>query len=125
MKKTDWFWQVINIKLTDSNEMKKVLSHIYNGVSKELFGVGTTFLKVTIENNVITLQAKHRRAARSAALEDEVPDLKLEVDFHMSLLFKKKLKQKLEKELDWSIEAILRDYDSATQRAFTNIILSE
>ncbi|MBZ5750067.1 MULTISPECIES: DUF2294 domain-containing protein [Metabacillus] len=109
----------------DSNETKKLLSHMYNEVSKELFGFGTTLLKVTIEQNVITFQAKHRRASRSAALEGEVPALKLEVDFHMSLLYKKKLRQKLEEQTDWEIEAVLRDYDGATQRAFTNIVLKE
>ncbi|WP_299093603.1 DUF2294 domain-containing protein [uncultured Metabacillus sp.] len=110
---------------TDSNETKKFLSHLYNEVSKELFGFGTTLLKIKVEDNVITFQAKHRRAPRSAALEGEAPNLKLEVDFHMSLLYKKKLKQKLEEQTDWKIEAVLRDYDSATQFAFTNIVLEE
>jgi hypothetical protein len=109
----------------DSNETKKLLSRIYNDVSKELFGFGTTLLKVTVERNVITFQAKHRRASRSAALEGEVPSLKQEVDFHMSLLYKKKLRQKLEELPDWQIEAVLRDYDAATQLAFTNIVLKE
>ncbi len=109
----------------NSNETKKVLSHMYNEVSKELFGFGTTLLKVTVEQNVITFQAKHRRAPRSEALEGEVPSLKQEVDFHMSLLYKKKLKQKLETQTNWDIEAVLRDYDSATQLAFTNIVLKE
>lgn len=102
-----------------------MLSHIYNEVSKELFGVGTTLLKITFEQNVITIQAKHRRAARSSALEGEIPNLKQEVDFHLSLLFKKKVKKKLEERMNWEIEAVLRDYDSATQLAFTNIILHE
>nr|WP_180322388.1 DUF2294 domain-containing protein [Mesobacillus foraminis] len=107
----------------DSNETRKMLSHLYNDVSKELFGVGTTLLKVVIDKGIITFQAKHRRSQRSAALEGEVPSLKQEVDFHMSLLYKKKLKQKLEEQTDWGIEAVLRDYDSATQLAFTNIVL--
>nr|WP_249316465.1 DUF2294 domain-containing protein [Bacillus sp. FJAT-50079] len=98
---------------------------MYNDVSKELFGSGTTLLKVGIDKNIVTIQAKHRRASRSAALEEEVPHLKVEVDFHMSLLYKRKLKQKLETELNWEIEAILRDYDSMTQLAFTNIVLKE
>ncbi len=113
------------INSLDVNETKKKISHIYNDVSKELFGFGTSLLKVTMENNVITFQAKHRRAPRSTALEGEVPSLKLEVDFHMSLLFKKKLKQKLEEEMSWQIEAVLRDYDSPTQLAFTNIVIKE
>jgi hypothetical protein len=109
----------------DSNETKKFLSHLYNDVSKELFGVGTTLLKVTVDKGIITYQAQHRRSQRSAALEGEVPSLKQEVDFHMSVLYKKKLKQKLEEQTDWNIEAVLRDYDSATQLAFTNIVLKE
>jgi hypothetical protein len=116
-------WVVNRIDLLDDNETKKQLSHFYNDVSKDLFGFGTTFLKVTIDKNVITFHAKHRRALRSAALEGEVPNLKQEVDFHMSLLFKKTLKRKLENETDWEIEAVLRDYDSPTQLAFTNIVI--
>jgi hypothetical protein len=94
-------------------------------VSKELFGVGTTLLKVAVDKGIITFQAKHRRSQRSAALEGEVPSLKQEVDFHMSLLYKKKLRQKLEEQTDLEIEAVLRDYDSATQLAFTNVVLKE
>lgn len=94
-------------------------------MSKELFGVGTTLLKVTMDKGIITFQAKHRRSQRSAALEGEVPSLKQEVDFHMSMLYKKKLKQRLSEQTDWDIEAVLRDYDSATQLAFTNIVLKE
>lgn len=82
-------------------------------------------LKVTVDQNVISLQAKHPRASRSAALEGEVPSLKQEVDFHLSLLFKKKLRQMLEEQTNWSIEAILRDYDACTQFAFTNIVLNK
>lgn len=115
---------VVNvINSLDVNETKKKLSHLYNDVSKELFGFGTSLLKVTIENNLITFQAKHRRASRSAALEGEAPSLKMEVDFQMSLLYKKKLKQKIEEEMDWKVAAVLRDYDSPTQLAFTNIVL--
>lgn len=114
---------VILFDLLDDNETKKQLSHLYNEVSKELFGFGTTLLKVTIEKNVVTFQARHRRASRSVALEGEVPSLKQEVDFHLSILFKKKMKEKLENQMDWQIEAILRDFDSPTQLAFTNIVL--
>ncbi|PKG21817.1 DUF2294 domain-containing protein [Niallia nealsonii] len=109
--------------MIDSNETKRFLSQIYNKISKELFGAGTTLLKVSMEQNIITLQAKHPRASRSAALEGEVPSLKQEVDFHLSLLFKKKLKEELKEQTNWNIEAILRDYDSYTQVAFTNIVL--
>lgn len=41
----------------------------------------------------------------------------------MSLLYKKRFREKLEEELGYSIEVVLRDYDSATQWAVTNIIL--
>ncbi|ARK32237.1 hypothetical protein BkAM31D_21590 [Halalkalibacter krulwichiae] len=114
---------MIAIIQIDTSQNKKVLAHIYNEVSKELFGSGTTLLKVSIDQNIITFQAKHRRSPRSAALEGEDPGLKLEVDFKLSLLYKRKLKEKLEQELNLPIEAVLRDYDGATQRAFTNIVL--
>ncbi|UUZ82451.1 hypothetical protein LJK88_50235 [Paenibacillus sp. P26] len=55
--------------LVDSNESKKKLCHLYNEVAKELFGVGTTLLKASIDQNIITFHAKHRRSARSTALE--------------------------------------------------------
>lgn len=43
----------------------------------------------------------------------------------MSLLYKKKLRQKLDEQTNWEIEAVLRDYDAATQWAFTNVVLKE
>jgi hypothetical protein len=103
--------------LIDSTENRKKLSHIYNEVAKELFGVGTTMLKVSVNDSIITIQAKHRRSPRSAVLEGEVPSLKNEVDYYMSSIYKQ--------ELELDIEAVLRDYDTTTQWAITNVILHE
>jgi len=119
------FPQVMAMTLLDTNEIRKKLSAIYNEIAKELFGFGTTLLRVTIENQMITFYAKHRRSPRSAALEGEAPSLKLEVDFRMSLLYKKRLRERLEEEMGLNIEAVLRDYDAATQLAITNVILTE
>lgn len=106
----------------DNNEAKKRMCQIYNEISKELFGFGTTLLRVTVEESVITFQARHRRSPRSDALEGEAPELKQEVDFRMSLLFKKKFRERLTEEMGLRIEVLLRDYDAATQWAFTNMI---
>lgn len=114
-----------DMTLVDSNETRKKLSAIYNEIAKELFGFGTTLLRVTIENQMITFQAKHRRSPRSQALEGEAPALKLEVDFRMSILYKKKLRERLEEEMGLPLEAVLRDYDAPTQWAITNVILAE
>lgn len=109
----------------DSNEFKKKLCHLYNEVSKELFGFGTTLLKASAENRIVTLHARHRRSPRSDALEGEVPALKYEVDFYMSSIYKKRLRERLEQEMGLQIEVILRDYDPKTQWAITNIILQD
>ncbi|TQR34985.1 DUF2294 domain-containing protein [Brevibacillus brevis] len=114
-----------DMTLVDSNETRKKLSAIYNEIAKELFGFGTTLLRVTLENQMITFQAKHRRSPRSQALEGEAPALKLEVDFRMSLLYKKRLRERLEEEMGLPLEAVLRDYDAPTQWAITNVILAE
>ncbi|ANY67441.1 DUF2294 domain-containing protein [Paenibacillus sp. BIHB 4019] len=108
----------------DSSEFKKKLSHIYNEVSKELFGFGTTLLRTAVDSGTITLYARHRRSPRSTILEGEAPNLKYEVDFYMSSIYKKKLKERLENDLQLHIEVLLRDYDPATQWAVTNIILN-
>ncbi|WP_028589832.1 Na-translocating system protein MpsC family protein [Paenibacillus massiliensis] len=113
------------MKLLDSNESKKRMCQIYNEISKELFGFGTTLLRATVENNMVTFVAKHRRSPRSAALEGEAPGLKLEVDFRMSMLFKKRLRERLEQAMELEIDALLRDYDAATQWAVTNVMLKE
>ncbi|MFD1955581.1 DUF2294 domain-containing protein [Paenibacillus thailandensis] len=107
----------------NSNEFKQKLSQIYNEVSKELFGFGTTLLKTGISQEAVTLYARHRRSPRSAALEGEVPTLKYEVDFYMSSIYKKRLRERLENELGLEIEVLLRDYDPATQWAVTTIML--
>ncbi|TCP29955.1 uncharacterized protein DUF2294 [Scopulibacillus darangshiensis] len=112
------------VYLENSNENKKQLYRIYNEVSKELLGVGTISLKVDIENDLITFRAKHRRAHRSTSLEKEVPDLKQKLDVQLSMMFKTRVKEKLEGELGLEVAAILRDYDSQTQLAFTNAVLS-
>lgn len=109
----------------DTNEGKKKLYRIYNEISKELFGFGTTLLNITIDNTMITFVAKHRRSPRSTALEGEIPNLKYEVDFYMSSIYKKKLKERLDEDLGLDMEAVLRDYDPLTQWAITNIIIRE
>lgn len=110
--------------LLDSNESKKRMCQIYNEVSKELFGFGTTLLRATVENNIVTFVAKHRRSPRSAALEVEAPG-EAGSGFRMSMLYKKRLREKLIEDMELDIDALLRDYDSATQWAITNIILKE
>jgi hypothetical protein len=111
--------------LLDSNESKKRMCQIYNEISKELFGFGTTLLRANVEGNMVSFYAKHRRSPRSAALEDEAPGLKLEVDFRMSQLYKRRFREKLEEQMGLNIETVLRDYDAATQWAVTNVILFE
>ncbi|WP_342556467.1 Na-translocating system protein MpsC family protein [Paenibacillus sp. FSL R7-0652] len=113
------------MELLDSNESKKKMCQYYNEISKELFGFGTTLLRVTIDQNIVTFYAKHRRSPRSDALEGEAPGLKLEVDFRMSVLYKKKFREKLEQHMGLPIEAVLRDYDASTQWAITNVILKQ
>lgn len=109
----------------DHNESKKRMAQLYNEVSKELFGYGTTLLRVTVEDGLITFQARHRRSPRSAALEGEDMALKQEVDFRLSMVYKRKFREKLEQEMKLNIEAVLRDYDAPTQWAFTNVILAK
>ena len=57
------------MELLDSNESKKKMCQYYNEISKELFGFGTTLLRVTVDQNIVTFFAKHRRSPRSDALE--------------------------------------------------------
>ncbi len=80
---------------------------------------------MTIDQNIVTFYAKHRRSPGSDALEGEAPGLKLEVDFRMSVLYKKKFREKLEQHMGLPIEAILREYDASTQWAITNVILEQ
>jgi hypothetical protein len=94
-------------------------------VCKGLFGAGTTLLKIEIHERFITFRTKHRRTTQSLALESELPLLKQEVDFQMSQIFKKRIKELLEQDLDMKIEVILRDYDYITQWSITEVILSE
>lgn len=111
--------------LEDSNENRKQLYRIYNEVSKELFGTGTISLKVEITVDTITFRSKHQRAQRSISLEKEAPWLKQEVDFHLSNIFKLKVKEKLETSLGLNVNAVFRDYDPVTQMAFTNVVLND
>ncbi|MGE6376924.1 DUF2294 domain-containing protein [Peribacillus muralis] len=111
--------------LIDSNETKKKLTIIYNEVCKGLFGAGTTLLKIEIDDQFITFRTKHRRTPQSLALECEVPALKREVDFQMSQIFKKRIKELLEQEFTVQIEVILRDYDYVSQWSMTEVILAE
>ncbi|MCI1857510.1 MAG: Na-translocating system protein MpsC family protein [Sporolactobacillus sp.] len=98
---------------------------IYNQIGKELFGSGAVKLKIEILDDLIFFKAKHRRSPRSRILEQEVPSLQQEVDYQMSRIFKKRLRERLEIELGLSVEAVLRDYDPATPWTITNVVISD
>ncbi|WP_308215319.1 DUF2294 domain-containing protein [Sinobaca sp. H24] len=111
--------------IENQTETKKLLAHLYNDISIDLFGVGTTLLKVSFleSESLITMQARHKKAPRSNALEEAAPELKQQVDFRLSQLYKQRMKQRLEEDFHWEIESLFRDYDGPTQTAFTNIKL--
>lgn len=44
--------------LTDTNESKKKLTNLYKEVCKGLFGAGTTFLKIEINERFITFRTE-------------------------------------------------------------------
>lgn len=111
--------------LGDTANNKKQLYHIYNEVSKQILGVGTLSLKIVVDDDTIIFRAKHRRAQRSIILEQESPHLKNKVDYELSNIFKACVKEKLEETMGLYVEAILRDYDSKTQLAFTIVVLND
>lgn len=113
------------MKEISENSFKKKICSIYNEVNCEVFGYGASSLKVEMQEKTIHLLGKHQPVQVLVAMEAFDPAVKREIDSSILVLFKKKLIEKLEQGMGITPDAILKDYDQATQWVSTSIILKD
>lgn len=106
-------------------ELRKKLSRIYNDVNKEIYAFGVVEIKIKLTPDSITFIAKHNRVQALKVLEKRYFILKQSVDHALFQEFKLLLKEKLISELGLHPEAILRDYETDSQIAFTVVLFKD
>ncbi|KJS22290.1 MAG: hypothetical protein VR72_06305 [Clostridiaceae bacterium BRH_c20a] len=106
-----------------SNLSQEIIK-INNQVNQEVIGYGLERQKVFITENIIVIIAKNKRIPALATLDSRGFST-LEVNYILLTAFKARLKELLEKQFNFKIITILKDYDVQTESAGTIIILQE
>ncbi|MEK8127614.1 Na-translocating system protein MpsC family protein [Paenibacillus filicis] len=109
--------------IENSAEIRKKISLIYNGITQELFTVGTSQIKVDISNHQISIFAKHRKVPILAKLGVVNPAMREQVDHEITKIYKQALTEQMESEFGIRIQTIFRDFDPGSETALTHIIL--
>ena len=104
---------------------KKELFEIYNQVNKEIYGYGTTELKIHFVDSMIVFSVHHKRVPCLLAIEEEYRTVKENADAAIMKVFKKELKKRLTGQLGLDVQCVLRDYDYASLTAVTVVMLGD
>ena len=112
-------------EFTLSQSTKKELFEVYNQVNKDIYGYGTTELKVHIVDSMIVFTVHHKRVPCLQAIEKEYRTVKENADAAIMKVFKKELARRLRERFGAEILSVLRDYDYETMTAVTVILLAD
>ena len=102
-----------------SNEFRRKLFRLYNGVNQDVYGFGVMRLRIVFVEDMIVFRTKHNRVRALQTLEQSDPSLKRSVDYALFMEFKRRFARAMAEETDLDVECILRDYDPATETAVT------
>lgn len=111
--------------MVSATGLKNDIIRINNQVNMDLYGHGLKSQKIYfVEDEMILIIANNKRISALATLDSCGYDT---TDINRVLLevFKKRLKQDLEKILGIRILSVHKDYDHMTQTAATTVILAE
>lgn len=104
---------------------KKQLSQLYNEVNQEIYSTGVSKQKIDVVDNRIVIFAQTKRSPLISVLGERYPELTLSVDGALAMEYKRRLKEKFEKQFQLTVTTIFKDYDSASEHACTVIYLDK
>ncbi|MCS5695713.1 DUF2294 domain-containing protein [Desulfofundulus thermocisternus] len=109
--------------LDEQGELKQELIKVYNQVNKELYNIGTRWVRVELAGRYILIVASHRRLPSGRVLNGKMPVIARMFDILLLDEFKEKFKDALTARFKFEIECILKDYDPGSELAGTLIVL--
>ncbi|WP_078412123.1 Na-translocating system protein MpsC family protein [Priestia abyssalis] len=108
-----------------NSSFKKQLSQLYNEVNQEIYSAGVSKQKIDIVDNRIVIFAQTKRSPLISVLSERYPELTLSVDGALAVEYKRRLKEKLEKQFGVKVTTIFKDYDPASEHACTVVYLEQ
>ena len=103
--------------------LKQELLKVYNVINRSIFDMGVREQSVEFINNKILLLSKSNRSPVLKELDVNYPNEALQVNQLLINIFKEKLKIEFSNQFGFSIVAIFKDYDVASEYSVTLIIL--
>ncbi len=103
-------------------EFKQGVLRVYNAVNKRLFNVGVKQQNVDIVGNKIVILSVNARVPILKVLENEDVVSSGYLDALLVRVFKREIREAIEKEFGLRIVAVLKDYDAETEYAGTVIV---
>ena len=103
--------------------LKQELLKVYNVINRSIFDMGVREQSVEFINNKILLLSKSNRSPVLKELDINYPNEALQVNQLLINIFKEKLKVEFSNIFGFSIVAIFKDYDVASEYSVTLIIL--
>ncbi|WP_100400162.1 Na-translocating system protein MpsC family protein [Bacillus sp. FJAT-44742] len=104
-------------------DFKQELIKDYNDINRQLFDIGVKHQKVEIIGDKVIILANHKRIPSLKCLDESNRLVTRLTDISIIENFKVQLKKTIEEKYNMKINAILKDYDPATEYSGTIIIL--
>lgn len=103
-------------------QVKQRTLRVYNSVNQQVSGVGVREVRADFLGPRILITARHHRIPALKVLDEDRRDLTRSVDIAVIDAFKALLVRELSEELGVPVVSVLKDYDPATEIAFTLIV---
>lgn len=106
-------------------DLKQLITRLYNQTNQSMFATGVKRQRIDIVGNRIYIVAEHQRVSALAALDSVNRAITRTVDVALIDEFKRQLKLVIERECNFQVVTILKDYDPEAQLSGTIIVASE
>lgn len=106
-------------------EFKQEIMRINNKVNLGLYGQGLAWQKVEILQDKVLIIANNKRLHALSAIDQKDNLTTTLIDYGLLVEYKRRLKQELESNIKLKVLAVMKDYDPATEIAFTFIIFEK
>lgn len=96
----------------NNKKLKQNIAKLYIGICKELFGMGVQRIKIEIHPAFILIRANHGRSSIMKSLKTGGYDLLVrDAEFSLGKIFKARMLEVCNSELDLEIDKVFRDYE--------------
>ncbi len=106
-------------------DLKQALTRDYNTINMQLFDVGVVTLKIEFLEEKIFILAIHKRLVSLQRLSQQAAFVSDMADYYLIQAFKEDFHDILVRKYGFDIDFIFKDYDSASERSATIILLKE